>query len=138
MCENLTHLQTCNKITISSAFFFSKIFLLPKIVKFWWSFFSLDTRIAVAYQISVPREIFSKSVCSFYDILSFSHHERVFKVFEGKIQNHKVNKQSHRKRKYEGSSLNSLRPISYFGSTPTPWLTLLLVLGKSRVKQNLC
>ena len=22
--------------------------------------------------------------------------------------------------------------------TPTPWLTLLLVLGKSRVKQNLC
>ena len=25
-----------------------------------------------------------------------------------------------------------------FLCTPTPWLTLLLVLGKSRVKQNLC
>jgi len=25
-----------------------------------------------------------------------------------------------------------------FPSTPTPWLTLLLVLGKSRVKQNSC
>ena len=26
----------------------------------------------------------------------------------------------------------------HFSSTPTPWLTLLLVLGKSRVKQNSC
>ena len=29
-------------------------------------------------------------------------------------------------------------PIKCFEYTPTPWLTLLLVLGKSCVKQNSC
>ena len=31
-----------------------------------------------------------------------------------------------------------LRKLLYFENTPTPWLMLLLVLGKSRVKQNSC
>ena len=34
-----------------------------------------------------------------------------------------------------GVALLAVRGHSY---TPTPWLTLLLVLGKSRVKQNSC
>ena len=28
--------------------------------------------------------------------------------------------------------------VQNLAGTPTPWLTLLLVLGKSRVKQNSC
>ena len=40
--------------------------------------------------------------------------------------------------KFRMENWTILKKFLSFKSTPTPWLTLLLVLGKSRAKQNLC
>ena len=40
--------------------------------------------------------------------------------------------------KPEQNSIEMVKTFLKLEITPTPWLTLLLVLGKTRVKQNLC